>query len=518
MKVLVTGAGGYIGRRIIPALLEEGHHVVACLRNKKRFNEKLLENENLEVVEADFMKPETCRDLPRNIEAAYYFLHSMSNPKLDFYKAEEECINNFIEAIRPTSVSQIIYLSGITNEPRLSKHLSSREHVEKIIRDSGIAYTILRASIIIGSASASFEIIRDLVEKIPVMVTPKWVKSRSQPISIFDVLYYLKRVLGHPKCMNQGFEIGGPDILTYKEILLGFAKKRGLRRWIVVLPVLTPKLSSYWLYFVTSTNYFLAKALVDSLQVEVICKDRRILDIIPHRCLTYREALDRTFQIIDQNEVISGWKDSIVMSGLDSDLSKYAEIPKHGCFSIERYAPFSISPKAVIDELWQIGGNRGWFYMNWTWKIRGIIDKMFGGVGLRRGRTHNTSIQYGDVIDFWRVITCDREEGRLLLFAEMKTPGEAWLEVSIVNLKELSEKIRDRKIDLQGDPYSFNNARPPSPKKGEYALKTHAIFRPRGIMGRFYWYSLYPIHILIFDGLGSHIVKSAKKKQKQTSL
>lgn len=474
MKVLVTGANGYIGLRLIIRLLEEGHEVYALVRNKDRF----IYADRVNTIEGDLSKPETLDVIPHDVESAYYLAHAMTQNEKDFFELEEAQTRNFLDKIKETKVKQIIYLSGITNEEKLSRHLSSRANVERLIKESGVAYTILQAGIIIGAASASFEIIRDLCEKLPIMIAPKWVMNRCQPIGIFDVVFYLSKVLGNEKCMNETFEIGGPDVMTYKEILLTFARKRGLKRVIINVPVLTPRLSSFWLYFITSTNYFLAKALVDSMKNEVIRKDFRIDSIIDHQTLSFEEAIERAFQKIEQNAVVSGWKDAIVMSSLRGDLSEYLEVPKHGCVTIHKHIPIPGNREDVIDAVWRIGGKNGWYYLNWVWQLRGLIDKLCGGVGLRRGRTHDHDLRHGDALDFWRVLVADREKGRLFLFAEMKVPGEAWLEFHVK----------------------------------ERSFMTIATFRPKGVLGRLYWWVLYPIHIVIFRGMADRIIHQSKKK------
>jgi hypothetical protein len=333
-------------------------------------------------------------------------------------------------------------------------------------------FTTLRAGIIIGSGSASFEIIRDLVEKLPVMVAPRWLNTRCQPIAIKDVITFLDRTLFEEKTFNRNFDIGGPDVLTYKEMLLEFAKVRGLKRWIGIVPVMTPKLSSYWLYFITSTSYRLATSLVSSMKVEVVARNDEInhlLDITP---MDYETSLKRTFSAIDTNEVISSWKDSLISGRINQSLSAFINVPVNGCFVDHRERTLK-DRQRTIENIWRIGGETGWYYASWLWKIRGLLDKLSGGVGLRRGRTHPNRIEPGDSIDFWRVLYANKKEGRLLLFAEMKLPGEAWLEF----------KIEDNK------------------------LSQIATFRPKGLWGRVYWYSVVPFHHLIFRGLINQLVK-----------
>ena len=348
--------------------------------------------------------------------------------------------------------------------------------MEDTLRQGSVPVTTLMAGIIIGSGSASFEIMRDLVEKLPIMIAPKWTTNLVQPIAIRDVLDYLTLVMGHEKCINQRFEIGGPDVLSYKEMLLEFARIRGLKRWIITVPVLTPKLSSYWLYFITTANFPLAQALVQSLKNNAICKERRILEIFPKKPLSFEEAIKRAFQRLEEDMVPSSWKDAVGESGIYPDFSKYLKIPEHGVLKDEQRVQFEVPPDDVQNTIWSMGGSQGWLYMNWAWHLRGFIDKLAGGVGLRRGRTSPHHLREGDALDFWRVLIADSKHRRLLLYAEMKVPGEAWLEY----------KIEDQTL-----------------------IQT-ATFRPQGLLGRLYWYVLLPFHKLIFRGMARKIVENSK--------
>ena len=404
---------------------------------------------------------------PNDIDAAYYLIHSMSTPTGDFEKMEETSAINFRDCIQKTKARQVIFLSGIVNEEKLSKHLASRRNVERILGSGSYSLTTLRAGIIIGSGSASFEIIRDLVEKLPVMIAPRWLNTRSQPIAIRNVIEFLSGVLLKEETFNHSYDIGGPDILTYRQMLLDFAKIRGLKRRIGVVPVMTPKLSSYWLYFITSTSYALAQNLVDSMKVEVICSENNLKDLLRIEPLNYEAAIREAFEKIELNIVISSWKDAMSYHMLQEGISKYAEVPVHGCYTDNRNMKLK-DTESALRKIWSIGGRNGWYYGDWLWGIRGFIDKLAGGVGLRRGRKNQTEISPGDALDFWRVLIADKKEKRLLLFAEMKLPGEAWLEFRI-----------DR----------------------ENVLHQTATFRPLGLLGRLYWYSMLPFHGFIFRGM-----------------
>ncbi|SKB87047.1 SDR family oxidoreductase [Daejeonella lutea] len=467
MKILLTGVTGYIAQRLLPVLLEEGHQVVCCVRDKSRFNQEKYNSTELTIIEADFLKPETLREIPDDIQAAYYLIHSMSTETGEFGEMEQTCAKNFSQRINQTTANQVVYLSGIVNSDDLSKHLESRKNVEDILSGNKFALTTLRAGIIVGSGSASFEIIRDLVEKLPVMITPRWLKTRCQPIAIRNVIEFLSRVLGKKETYNQSYDIGGPDILSYKEMLLHFAKIRGLKRHIIVVPLMTPKLSSYWLYFVTSTSYALAKNLVNSMKVEVICRPNKLAQLLNINLIDYDTAIKMAFGKIEQNQVVSSWKDAQTSGIISKGLSQYIEVPVNGCFKDIRTMQLKNSGHS-LEKVWAIGGKTGWYYGNHLWKIRGFLDQLVGGVGMRRGRRSNSDIFPGDALDFWRVLLADKKEKRLLLYAEMKLPGEAWLEFKI-----------DEK-DL---------------------LTQTATFRPLGILGRLYWYAVLPFHGLIFKGM-----------------
>lgn len=477
MKILLTGANGYIGKRLLPLLLEEGHEVICCVRDKKRFPaEGVYKNSNITLFEVNFLNENISSELLKDIDAAYYLIHSMSSNLNDFEKMEELSANNFLKLVEQTSIKQIIYLGGMSNEEKLSKHLASRKRVEEILSRGRIPLTTLKAGIIVGSGSASFEIIRDLVEKLPIMITPKWLNTKHQPIAIRNVLEYLTGVLLKPDLFNKSFDIGGSDILSYKEMLLQFAEVRKLKRFIATVPVMTPRLSSYWLYFVTSTSYKLAVNLVNSMKIEVIAKNNDLEKILNIKPITYKHAVQLAFQKIEQNNVISSWKDSLISSYSGNSLLLNINIPTDGCFIDRREKRIIADDKIVLDNIWSIGGERGWYYANWLWALRGFIDKLFGGVGLRRGRTNKSEISAGDTLDFWRVIVADKQSQRLLLYAEMKLPGEAWLEFKI-NKK---------------DGYNYFNQT--------------ATFRPRGLLGRLYWYSVLPFHHFVFEGMAENIL------------
>lgn len=471
MKILVTGTTGYIGKRLIVRLLESNHQLVCCVRDLDRIPDEFEENPNVTFIKIDFLKPSNV-SLPNDIDAAYYLIHSMAGSSNNFDDLELTCANNFKKLTESTRCKQVIYLSGIVNDNSLSKHLKSRLEVEKMLQSNKYATTTFRAGIIVGSGSASFEIIRDIVEKLPVMITPRWLKTKTQPIAVRDVLSFLENTLNVKETYNKSFDVCGPEIVTYKEMLLQFASVRGFKRYIITLPFLTPRLSSYWLYFVTSTSFSLAKALVDSMKVEVIAKPSNINRLLNVEPIVYKEAVALAFQKIEQNAVLSSWKDAISSGVFNDQLARHIQIPNYGCFKDIRTQKI-LNEEKTLHKIWSIGGKTGWYKFNTLWKIRGYLDKVFGGVGLRRGRRHPTELEAGDPIDFWRVLLADKKSKRLLLFAEMKLPGEAWLEFKIEKNK----------------------------------LYQRAVFRPKGILGRMYWYAVLPFHAFVFKGMINNLIK-----------
>ncbi len=470
MKILITGANGYIGRRLIPVLLEQGHELFCCVRDKARFDWHRRHG-RLHTLELDFLKVDSSVVFPKDLDVAFYLIHSMNSVIGDFAAPERLSANRFCELLEPTRCRQIVYLSGIVNEKNLSAHLSSRLAVEQILRSGRIPCTVLRAGIVVGSGSASFEIIRDLVEKLPVMIAPKWLQTRGQPIAVRNVIQFLVGVMLREDTFNRGFDIGGPGVLNYRQMLTQFAAVRGLRRLIITVPVMTPRLSSYWLYFITSTSFALAANLVDSMKIDTIPRKNDLAEQLGITLLSYRQAVELALERIESGNVVSGWKDSFASSGASLALMHSATVPPHGCFKDVRMRMVTGRVELVWQRVWSIGGDTGWYYGNWLWALRGLFDKMVGGVGLNRGRTHVNDIEVGDALDFWRVLVADKQARRLLLFAEMRLPGEAWLEFQIVPTKD-----------------------------GDQLIQT-ATFRPRGVSGRLYWYALLPLHYFVFNGM-----------------
>jgi len=463
MKILLTGSTGYIGKRLLSELLEQGHEVYCLVRDRNRLHQELYAPH---IIEADLLNPIPTGLIPQDIDAAYYLVHSMSK-KGNFTENEKRSAMNFVAAMNYTSARQIIYLGGIVNADSLSPHLRSRKQVEEILADGKANITVLRAGIVVGSGSASFEIIRDLTEKLPLMIAPAWLNTNTQPIAVRNVIEFLTGVLLKVETFGKTYDLYGVDKLTYKEMLEIFAEERGLKRYIFTLPVMTPRLSSYWLYFVTSTSYILARNLVDSMKVETVAHPNNLAEVLGITLLDYRAAIRMAFDKIEQDLVLSTWKDAL-SSGVNlHSLPYHIQVPQYGCFKDCRQIKAD-NIQSSINKIFSIGGNAGWYYADWLWEVRGFIDKIFGGVGLKRGRKHASSLAIGDSLDFWRVLYADRTRKRLLLYAEMKLPGEAWLEFNISD---------------------------------EGIIRQEATFRPVGLAGRFYWYLMLPFHYFIFRGM-----------------
>ena len=339
MKILLTGATGYIGKRLLPVLVDAGHEVVCCVRDKSRFNPSEAIKQKIKIIQIDLLDIESLYKIPNDIDGAYYLVHSMSK-STEYEKLELECAINLRSALNETNTKHVVYLSGIVNESELSNHLASRKNVELELNKGNYNFTSLRAGIIIGSGSASFEIIRDIAEKLPIMVAPKWLNTKCQPIGISDVIRFLSRSIFNVKTFNNNFDIGGPDILSYKNMLLEYSRIRGLKRNIFIVPVMTPRLSSYWLYFVTSTSYKLAVALVNSMKVEVICRDTTINNILEVNPQSYKQAIANAFRKIESNHVVSSWKDAYSSSGNTDYITDSINVPTFGCFIDQRKRVF----------------------------------------------------------------------------------------------------------------------------------------------------------------------------------
>lgn len=475
-KILVTGSTGFIGKRLVYHLLEEGHSVYALTRIKGT-GLTFHEHPRLHVIHGDVRDPSHMEAFPKEIDAVYYLVHSLGDVVQNLVEAEERIAHNFLSKIEKTDCKQIIFLGGIIeDEASLSPHLQSRLAVERVLKKSKIPCTILRASIIIGAGSASFEIVRDLVEKLPIMIAPKWVQSYCQPIAISDVLFYLNKILLNAASYGQTLDIGGPEAITFENILLRYARFRKLKRYIINIPLLTPKLSSYWLVLITSVRFSICSHLVETMKQNTRKLHTAIDTILPHHCLTYEEALELAFQKIAQNEVTSTWMDAWDLKKINANIEEFIEVPQEGCLKDTQIVPVTIPIEELQRRIWSIGGSQGWYSMNWAWRLRGLIDQLVGGTGFNRGRRNPSKIEVGDSIDFWRVLLADEKNKHLILYAEMKLPGEAWLEFKIDETTK--------------------------------TLKQTATFRPKGFFGRAYWYLMLPFHFFIFKNMAKRLAQN----------
>lgn len=479
--VLVTGATGYIGGRLVPRLLELGYRVRCLVRDPVRLEGRPWQSD-VEIVAGDMLQPDTLVPAMQGVSAAYYLVHSLAGGS-DFHERDLIAARNFAAAAQETGLPRIIFLGGLAEEaPSLSEHLRSRQQTGDSLRSTGIPVTEFRAGVIVGSGSLSFEMIRYLTERVPVMICPRWVYTRTQPIGIREVLEYLATALAVPESSGHIIEIGGADVVTYGEMMTIYAKVRGLKRWMVSVPVLTPRLSSYWVNLVTPIPAAIARPLIEGLRNESIVHDTSAQQLFPHiQPAGYRTTVERAIARLEASNVETAWSDALITS--QGDVPPVTLTTREGMIVEHRQRVIQASGADVYRIFIGIGGKRGWFYMNWAWAIRGFMDQMIGGVGLRRGRRDSNELRVGDALDFWRVEAV--EPGRLLrLRAEMKVPGKAWLQFEV-------------------------NAHGEGEEPEQTRLSQTAFFAPKGLLGWLYWYVLYPFHALIFSGLIDQIAKRA---------
>jgi len=471
-KILVAGASGYVGSRLVPRLTEKGFEVRCLARNPEKLAGRSWKD--VEFVKGDVLMPDTLLPALHGIDAAYYLIHAMGNAG-DFSEKDAISARNFAEAAAKAGIQRIIYLGGLGDHgDNLSEHLKSRQEVGKILGESGVPVTELRASVIIGSGSASFEIIRDLVKKLPLMITPRWVNSLCQPIAIRDVLNYFIGVLEEPRAAGEVYDIGGREVLPYADMMRQVAEVMGTRLRIFNVPVLTPRLSAYWLNLVTSVPMSIAFPLVEGLRNDTICRDNRIRELLPIPLTPFKEAVARALNIEKQYGVESRWTEASTYQAAEGAANRYRLLKD------VQVIHTGIAPEKVFRSLQKIGGNTGWYYANWAWKLRGAFDRMIGGVGMRRGRRHPVDLRVGDTLDFWRVV--EFQPGKYLkLRAEMKIPGIAWLEFT---------------VGSEGEKTFLNQT---------------ASFKPAGWFGVAYWYAMMPFHFFIFRNMARKIVDGAEK-------
>lgn len=479
-RVLLTGVTGYVGGRLAPRLLDAGYRVRCVVRNERKLRERgWAGRPGVEVVECDLGDTKTLTRAMGGCEAAYYLVHSMQAAGAAYASEDRRLAASFAQAARHAQVGRIIYLGGLGETGQgLSEHLSSRREVEKVLADSGVPVTTFRAAMIIGSGSASFEILRYLVERLPVMITPRWVTTESQPIAIGNVLHYLTECLNVPATIGGTFDIGGPDVLSYRALMRVMTRALGLtRRIIISVPLLTPRLSSGWIHLVTPINYRLARPLAEGLRNRVVCRDQRAAELMPQRLLTVREAIEAAVHETGRGEVDSAWSDAGVVSG-DPDWAGGR------VFRDRREVLIRASRESVFQAVCKVGGGHGYYAADRLWRLRGVLDRLVGGPGLRRGRRHPHNLAYGDALDFWRVAEVSRPS-TLRLVAEMKLPGVAELAFEIDSV--------------------------PTGEPGVIRLVQTARFKPRGLMGLLYWYTVLPLHGVVFRGMLDGIRREAEK-------
>ncbi len=470
-SILVLGATGYIGGRLVPRLIKRKHNVRCLVRSPEKLQAKY--QDQVEVVKGDVLQPQTFGSAFHGIDVLFYLIHSMAGAEKEFERIDRIAAEKVARAARGSGTKRIVYLGGLgQRSEKQSPHLRSRQEVGNILRASGVPVTEFRAAVIIGSGSASFEMMHHLVNRLPLMICPRWVNVKTQPIGIDDVLTYLVESIENEVSVGQTIDIGAPEILTYREMMIAVAKELKLKRTIIPVPVLSPRLSSYWVNLITPIPTSLARSLIESLRYETVCENRKALDLFTFTPTPFEETLRRALEKTQAGELETKWT------------AAPAPVPQPEIDASHLFTETQVVDVAATDEnlfrvVSSIGGNNGWLYANSLWNLRGFLDKQIGGVGLRRGRRHPSEIAIGEALDFWRVE--DVQPGRrLLLRAEMKVPGRAWLEYQVEQLDS-----------------------------GRSRLVQTAKYYPKGLAGIFYWFALYPFHRMIFRGLAHAIADRA---------
>ena len=484
--VLVTGATGYIGGRLVPRLVEEGHRVRVLVRSESRARSRAW-SEQVDVVVGDALSPQALSKALTGVDTAYYLIHSMSK-RANFHELDVGIARTFGQEARKAGVRRIIYLGGLGDpNAKLSHHLRSRQETGEALREGGVSVTEFRAAVVIGSGSISFEMIRCLVERLPIMVCPKWIYSRIQPIAVDDLLEYLVSAVNVPESAGLTIEIGGKDVTTYRGLMLGYAEARGLRRLMLPVPVLTPRLSSYWVHWMTPIPATIAAPLVEGLRNDVVVTNaNRLADtLFPNiRPLGFASAIRSVTRDLDEGRMDTSWSDA---GGAAAELERPVRLESRQGMIVERRLHRVAAPARDVYRVFTgIGAKRGWYFANWAWRFRGTVDRLLGGAGLRRGRRHPDDLRVGDALDCWRVE--DLEADRLLrLKAEMKLPGRAWLQFEVRETQD-----------------------------GATRLEQTSAFSPKGLAGLAYWYGLYPLHSWIFGGLAKAIARRAEHQAVST--
>lgn len=482
--IFIASATGYIGGRLLPRLLDAGYQVRALARAPEKLRDRpWAQHPNLTIVKGDVLDSDSLSLALNGCRAAYYLVHSMNPDVEDFSATDRTAAQNMAAAAEAANLEQIIYLGGLGEEQsQLSHHLQSRTEVGEILRRGVVPVTILRAAMIIGSGSASFEILRYLVDRLPLMVTPRWVNTPCQPIGVRNVLHYLIGCLEQEEVIGGTFDIGQPEVIDYRQLMEVYAEEAGLpRRWIIPVPVLTPRLSSYWIHLVTPVPASIARPLAEGLSNPVVCQENRITQLLPQELFDARKAIRLALDRIKQQAVETSWTDSGKIHPAEWSNPGDPAWAGGSLYSDARRIVLNAKPEEIWPAVSCIGGNTGYYYANWLWKVRGFIDRIFGGVGLGRGRRCPLELFPGDAIDFWRVVTVNKGED-LMLSAEMKLPGKAVLSF---RLKQLTD--------------------------GQMELQQIAQFLPRGLLGILYWYAVMPFHHYVFNGMLRGIANASGK-------
>ncbi len=467
MNILVTGATGYIGGRLVPRLIEKGYIVRCMARDASRLEGRW---KDVEVVDGDVHKYDSIIPALKNIDVVYYLIHSMSAGEHEFADKDMKAAENFASKAKQAGVKRIIYLGGLGSEEQdLSPHLKSRQQTGDKLREYGVPVTEFRAGMIVGSGSLSFEMMRYLTERVPIMITPRWVNTRTHPIAVRDVLRYLIDALEVTESENKILEIGGQDTLTYAELMRTYARVRDLKRLMITVPVLTPRLSSYWVDFVTPIPSNIARPLIEGLKNELICKNDTARKMFNFEPIKYEQAVRYALEREKEGKIETIWSGSL-SSMNPKEVVQLNLKQKEGMILEEREIVVNASVDKVFRAVSSVGGRNGW-YANWLWQLRGLLDRIIGGVGMRRGRRDPLKLIAGDPLDFWRVEAV-KENELLRLRAEMKVPGRAWLQFSISEVEE-----------------------------NKSILNQTAFFEPKGLFGVLYWYSIYFLHKIIFGGM-----------------
>jgi len=464
-NILILGATGYIGRKLLPRLLNKGHSVRVLVRNPDKLPQEI--SNKVDITTGDVLKPDSLEGTFDGIDIAYYLVHSMGAGESKFESLDEKAAKNVSQAASKAGTGRMIYLGGLgDSDDDLSPHLESRQKVGHILREGSVPVTEFRAAVIVGQGSFSFEMVHHLVNRLPVMICPRWVITKTQPIAVEDVLEYLVKAIDNERSAGEIIDIGGPEILTYRDMMLTIARILNLKRYLIQVPVLTPRLSSYWVKLVTPVSVQMARAIIEGVRSETICRDNKANELFPMKLMSFHDAVTKSLEYTFEAPLLDEKDPDIDYSHFRLD---------------ERAVKSTTNADNLFQSIISIGGENGWYYADWLWKLRGLIDKVLGGVGLRRTLREHNMFQEGDPLDFWRIERFVPNR-RLLLRAEMNVWGKAWLDFRVED--DTGNRIY---------------------------LRQTAWYYPDGLFGYFYWYTIYPVHFLIFRGLSRAICRRAEK-------